>query len=47
MQEHSIKSAGNLGALKAAQSISWEDLELDPRRIEIQKKINNIFINNS
>lgn len=47
MQEHSIKSTGNLGALKAAQLISWEDLELDPRRIEIQKKINNIFINDS
>lgn len=47
MQEHSIKSTGNLGALKAAQLISWEDLELDPRRVEIQKKINNIFINDS
>jgi len=47
MQEHSIKSTGNLGALKAAQFISWEDLELDPRRAEIQKKINNIFINDS
>ena len=47
MQEHNIKSTGNLKVLKAAQSVSWDDLERDPRRIEIQEKINNIFINHS
>ncbi len=47
MQEYSIQSTGNLDALKAAQSVSWDDLERDPRRIEIQEKINNIFINHS
>lgn len=47
IQEHSIQSTGNLDALKAAQSVSWDDLERDPRRIEIQEKINNIFINHS
>ncbi|MDA9603278.1 beta-N-acetylhexosaminidase [bacterium] len=47
MNENSIKSTGNLEALKAAQSISWDDLERDPRGIEIQEKINNIFINHS
>ena len=47
MQEHNIKSTGNLKVLQAAQSVSWDDLERDPRRIEIQEKINNIFINHS
>ena len=46
MQENSIGSTGNLEALKAAQTLSWGDLEQDSRRIKIKEKINNIFINN-
>ena len=46
MQENSIESTGNLAALRATQSISWDDLEQDTRRSKIQAQINNIFINN-
>ena len=46
MQENSIESTGNLAALRATQSISWDDIEQDPRRSKIQAQINNIFTNN-
>jgi beta-N-acetylhexosaminidase len=46
MQENSIESTGNLAVLRATQSISWDDIEQDPRRSKIQAQINNIFTNN-